>query len=453
MSGRGRGHREDRGGRRGGRDHGRGDREFDRGRGRRGGGRRGDRDRDHELEMKEREGENITSPTKDGEKVHFKIFKNIEREKLEQQRQMDQDFPALVKNETSPTKDAPENPDLSNIILKQRDDSKRSESPAVSKINNRRDSVCDKAIPKLRQAIKFVDENHVFCDGITEFMTDNTDFIVIGVFGLQNAGKSTIINALAKLWPEEEDIFRVQTFEHQMLAEHCTNGIDIYINARRFILLDCQPLLSASVMDRTIQLEKKYTSEFNSTENTMEVHSLQQIGFLFSVCHTVLMVQDWFTDFNLIRMVMAAEMLKPVTPTVTNDDKTVTEYFPHFVIVHNKAEFTDTEPDYIEEIEGLYSRVLKKSRLQWRNKDDKPLVVVIPDQEGERADELKNTRMKPNDNFEESVKSMRKTIFSLRRSPLTQAKLTEKGWVNLANRTWDNIKNSAFYMEYSRLLP
>ena len=93
MSGRGRGHREDRGGRRGGRDHGRGDREFDRGRGRRGGGRRGDRDRDHELEMKEREGETITSPTKDGEKVHFKIFKNIEREKLEQQRQMDQDFP------------------------------------------------------------------------------------------------------------------------------------------------------------------------------------------------------------------------------------------------------------------------------------------------------------------------------------------------------------------------
>jgi len=446
--------REERGGRRGGRDHGRGEREFERGRGRdrRGGGRRGDRDRDHELEVKEREGEGVTSPTKEGERVHFKIFKNVEREKLEQQRQMDQDFPALVKNETSPTKEGPENPDLANIILKQRDDSKRSESPAVSKVVNRRDSVSDKAVPKLRQAIKFVDENHVFCDGINDFMTDNTDFVVIGVFGLQNAGKSTIINALAKLCPEEEDIFRVQGFEHQMLAEHCTNGIDIYVNARRFILLDCQPLLSASVMDRTIQLEKKYTSEFNSTENTMEVHSLQQIGFLFSVCHTVLLVQDWFTDVNLIRMVMAAEMLKPVTPTVNAEDKTVTEYFPHFVIVQNKAEFTDTEPEYVEEIEGLYARVLKKSRLQWRKEDERPLVVMIPDQEGERADELKN-RMKPNENFEEAVKTMRKTIFSLKRSPLTQAKLTEKGWVSLANRTWDNIKNSPFYMEYSRLLP
>ena len=90
-------------------------------------------------------------------------------------------------------------------------------------------------------------------------------------------------------------------------GEHCTNGIDIYVNARRIILLDCQPLLSASVMDRTIQvrswfqrgkfhnnffqLEKKNTSEFSTIENTMEVQSLQMIGFLFSVCHTVLFVQ------------------------------------------------------------------------------------------------------------------------------------------------------------------
>ena len=52
-----------------------------------GGGRRGDRD--HDLELKERDGVG-TSPTKD---VQFKIIKNVEREKLEQQRQMDQDFP------------------------------------------------------------------------------------------------------------------------------------------------------------------------------------------------------------------------------------------------------------------------------------------------------------------------------------------------------------------------
>ena len=31
--------------------------------------------------------------------------------------------------------------------------------------------------------------------------------------------------------------------------------------------------------------------------------------------------------------------------------------------------------------------------------------------------------------------------------------LSEKGWVSLAGKTWDAIRNSPFYMEYSRLLP
>ena len=109
---------------------------------------------------------------------------------------------------------------------------------------------------KLKQALKLVDENHCFCDGIGDYLTDNTDFLVIGVFGLQNSSKSTVLNNLAKLSKtESEEIFRVQNFEHQMLGEHCTNGIDIYVNSRRMILLDCQPTLSSSVMDRTIQVQ------------------------------------------------------------------------------------------------------------------------------------------------------------------------------------------------------
>ena len=72
MSGRGGRRGEDRGGGR------RRDRDFERG----GRGRKGGR--------REKEGGQGSSPTKD---VHFKIIKNVEREKQEQQRQLDQEFP------------------------------------------------------------------------------------------------------------------------------------------------------------------------------------------------------------------------------------------------------------------------------------------------------------------------------------------------------------------------
>ena len=44
---------------------------------------RGDREREQAV---------VSSPTKD---VHFKIIKNVEREKQEQQRQLDQEFPGM----------------------------------------------------------------------------------------------------------------------------------------------------------------------------------------------------------------------------------------------------------------------------------------------------------------------------------------------------------------------
>ena len=67
-------------------------------------------------------------------------------------------------------------------------------------------------------------------------------------------GKSTLINALARVNPaaDGEEVFRVQNFEHQMLAEHCTNGIDVYVTHRRIILLDCQ--VDSNLQNHTVIL-------------------------------------------------------------------------------------------------------------------------------------------------------------------------------------------------------
>ena len=65
-----------------------------------------------------------------------------------------------------------------------------------------------------------------------------------------------MLNALARVNPaaEGEEVFRVQNFEHQMLAEHCTNGIDVFVTNRRIILLDCQ-VLEAYVKQSIMKIE------------------------------------------------------------------------------------------------------------------------------------------------------------------------------------------------------
>ena len=134
-------------------------------------------------------------------------------------------------------------------------------------------------------------------------LTENPDFLVVGVVGMQGAGKSSLLNHLANhLRPETminssktkhfdnkeneslnntnsiskdninrakeksgssekegttitskylEEVFREQSFEKQMLAEHCTSGIKAWISpTTRVIFLDSQPLNSLSILGR-----------------------------------------------------------------------------------------------------------------------------------------------------------------------------------------------------------
>lgn len=57
-------------------------------------------------------------------------------------------------------------------------------------------------------------------------------------------------------------MFRPESLEQVMSACHGTNGIEIYITTERLMILDCQPLLSSSIMDRLITQEKKFTSDY-----------------------------------------------------------------------------------------------------------------------------------------------------------------------------------------------
>ena len=192
---------------------------------------------------------------------------------------------------------------------------------------------------------------------MNKVLTENTDFLVVGVIGLEGVGKSTILNNIAHHLRRQttpassanstinsdkenkvnntnltgnsaqnsaksevgkdvrtttkdndksssnnrsknddtddaaeamDEVFRVQSFEKQMLSEHCTSGIKAWISpTTRVIFLDSQPLNSCSVLDRAMQMDKKHlVPEYVGTmEATVEIQSLQIVGFLSMVSH------------------------------------------------------------------------------------------------------------------------------------------------------------------------
>ena len=68
-----------------------------------------------------------------------------------------------------------------------------------------------------------------------------------------------------------------------------------------------------------------------------------------SVCHVVVLVQDHFVDPNLMEIVSTAEMLRPSSLALNRPDGTgqVVEYFPEFVVVHNKAGLVFVRPNFL----------------------------------------------------------------------------------------------------------
>lgn len=105
----------------------------------------------------------------------------------------------------------------------------------------------------------------------------------INIVMMLSTGKSTVMSLLAGCKQDDSRsfFFKPQSAEHLETAQHQTSGIDLFVTEERMILLDSQPLLSASVLDHLIQFEKKYPGEFTTTENCIEVQSLQVLFLMF----------------------------------------------------------------------------------------------------------------------------------------------------------------------------
>ncbi|KAF0293404.1 Protein SMG9 [Amphibalanus amphitrite] len=135
------------------------------------------------------------------------------------------------------------------------------------------------------------------------WLGEGTEFLVVGAVGRQGVGKSTVMSMLAgqaPFCPIKKYMFPPETVQQVLSSEHRTNGIEMMVTGQRAVLLDTQPLLSPSIVDLLAQGDRKLPGDGGSLETQMELLALQQLAFLYSICHVVLVVQDWCVDSDLV---------------------------------------------------------------------------------------------------------------------------------------------------------
>ncbi|KAK1116520.1 hypothetical protein K0M31_018983 [Melipona bicolor] len=305
--------------------------------------------------------------------------------------------------------------------------------------------------PEMTSCVKFMDENMQLCENPLEFLYDQQDFLVVGCLGAQGVGKSTIMSLLTS--NVASDIFPTQDTSHHESGANCTIGIDFFVTKNRVIYLDTQPILSGSIIDySTCYDQKKSTTDFINTETNLELQSLQFAAFLFSVCHVIIFVQDWFVDPNLVRFLQTAEMLKP--SSTSNMDQDYVEYYPHIVFLHNKAELQDFTPHSMEKVKEFYNKLFSSSRLQTHsgldlsnNSMEAGLnLFFIPRIVNEEELTIRQNRKK-------LIEKLKTKIHGVTRNPMTPTTLTEKNWYHYVSRVMEAIKKSHLSSEYGRLMP
>ncbi|XP_059813398.1 nonsense-mediated mRNA decay factor SMG9 [Hypanus sabinus] len=343
---------------------------------------------------------------------------------------------------------------------------------------------------RMKHSVKLVDDQMNWCDSAMEYLLDQTDVLVVGVIGLQGTGKSTVMSLLSANHPEEDPrsyVFRCQTQEMKERGGTQTSGIDFFVTQERVIFLDTQPILSPAVLDHLINNDRKLPPEYNLPHTYVEMQSLQLAAFLFTVCHAVIVVQDWFTDINLYRFLQTAEMLKPSTPSPSHElsggsgADEGTEYYPNIVFLQNKAHREDFCPRNLKKMHTVINKLMLHSHLKYKGAismldcnifpglssdflESEVNLFLLPVMESEADENLSRAGAggislfpllpgyRGHPSFQGLIGKLRGQVLSMARPQLSHTILTEKNWLHYAARIWDSVKKSTVLSEYSRLL-
>lgn len=160
----------------------------------------------------------------------------------------------------------------------------------------------------MKQSCSLMKQNQLDCKMLTNFLDfENNNFCAVGVIGMANSGKSTILNLIATgefHRCEADGKFRI---EKPLFSDHkSANEIEAFITKRRVILLDSAPVSHNGNFQEVI---------------LAEANDILQIQALFRLCNEIIVVFESHQIMNLMRLIICArKMMNPYDcdePTIT----------------------------------------------------------------------------------------------------------------------------------------
>ncbi|KAF7838734.1 protein SMG9-like [Senna tora] len=325
-------------------------------------------------------------------------------------------------------------------------------------------------------------------DRFLPFLTENTDFTVVGVIGPPGVGKSTIMNELYGFDSSSPGMlppFSIESDDTRAMARHCSMGIEPRISSERIILLDTQPVFSTSVLAEMMRPDGSSTvsvlsGESLSAEVAHELMGTQLAVLLASICHILLVVSEGVHGASMWQLMFTVDLLKhgisdpsSLTSSLSQssssghekDNKLLEseEYLATPVFVHTKLQDQDFTPEnfvllrkalleyfktssFAKDLHKTTPEVHISSPVHSNHLDsDKLKLFVIP---LKKKDE--NARAQQ-ESFTSALWKLRDQILSMKCPSFTRP-VSEREWLKNSAKIWEQVKNSPIILEYCRTL-
>ncbi|KAL3993817.1 hypothetical protein ACH3XW_19135 [Acanthocheilonema viteae] len=351
-------------------------------------------------------------------------------------------------------------------------------------------TVMEQSLGIMKAAVRLLSDTMDFTDVVADYLsTTNTNFTVIGIIGPQGTGKSTLLSMIAG--NDHMDMYRYYAFRpaSREAVECCrfqSQKISIYVTKSRMILLDCQAISSASILNHlliTSSLDGNRSGGSKAMDLRRgfaalsgEVESLHLTAFLLQVCHTVILSVDWFIDIDVIRHVRTAEMLR-VTPTHYSSE--TLKYKPNrkinIVLAHQRAKSEDFQPRNVRNRARILECLFSDSQLNIKGGISlgglgcKPYSEIASNVNYVLLSEIKPrpkmevcasalpfmtmdyTPLRAVIDYEDIIRPLRIRLLSLPKEPFILGKqlFTEIQWYEFATRTWRATYGSTEIAKYA----